>query len=392
MIFRKYFLLLILGLFIMGCSDNDSPKVEKLEKIDLSKTNLELVEGTSYQLFAKVIPYISDINLVWKSSDTDVISVMNNGIVTALSIGGAEVSVSAGGVLSTCFIKVVKKHIPVESVSIENSITLKVDEEYDLNIKILPENSSNKNYILLLSEKDVISTDGGASIVAVKPGICIITVSSYDGNKTAKCQVTVVDKNKKNTCIDKAGREYATIQIGNQVWMAENLAYLDSENFNNGAFVYDFVGSNLEEAKNNDLYKMFGVLYTYQSIDRCIPDGWHLPSDKEWQELELYIGMLEKDISSFGSRGSKSYTLMSEDGWSDLSFKPTNETKFSAKPAGYRSSLGSFKQINFRTVFWGSISDDGSIIGRALFNSSTKINRSKANSKSAYSVRLIKDL
>lgn len=388
---KKNLLLLILGLIIMGCSEKDSPKVLKVEKIEISKSTLELVEGSSYQLEAKVFPEIPDINMIWKSSDESIVSVMNNGIITALGIGEAEILASVGDIVSKCTIKVVKKHIPVKSVSIEKSLTLKVDEEYDLNIKILPENASNKSYKLSFSDEDVIFTDGEFSIMAVKAGKCVITVTTADGNKSANCDVTVVSKDDEFSCIDKAGRKYQTIQIGNQVWMAENLAYIDSELLNNGAYVYNYSGDDVKEAMSTENYKKFGVLYSYSSIESCIPKGWHIPSDEEWQELETYIGLSDKEISSYGSRGSKSYALMSKEDWQDLSFEATNETKFSAKPAGLRSSSGYFNQIFLRTVFWGGISEDGSIIGRALFNSSTKINRSKANPKSAYSVRLIKD-
>ena len=89
---------------------------------------------------------------------------------------------------------------------------------------------------------------------------------------------------------------YEFVQIGEQIWMAENLAYLPSvSNPDNGDsrypyyYVYGYEGSSISLAMGTDNYKEYGVLYNCEAAKIAYPDGWHLPSDEEWTVLTDYL-------------------------------------------------------------------------------------------------------
>lgn len=160
------------------------------------------------------------------------------------------------------------------------------------------------------------------------------------------------------------GHEYKWVKIGDQTWMAENLAYLPSVNqVTDGKFekycfyVYGYSGYNVGAAKANKNYAKYGVLYNWKAARENCPDGWHLPSDKEWQELERHLGMSAGEVVSMNWRrtGGVGKKLQSETG-----FKTgggTNEAGFGVLPAGCRGYEG-FESMGYCTYFWTSTPPD----------------------------------
>jgi uncharacterized protein (TIGR02145 family) len=92
-------------------------------------------------------------------------------------------------------------------------------------------------------------------------------------------------KMKKQFCDERDGKKYVYVQIGEQIWMAENLNYTicGSKCGSGGNF------SSLEDANTVNCDK-FGRLYDWYTALTVCPDGWHLPSDSEWTILTDYAG------------------------------------------------------------------------------------------------------
>lgn len=209
------------------------------------------------------------------------------------------------------------------------------------------------------------------------------------------------------TVTDIDGNIYQTVQIGTQLWMAENLKVThfrngdaiphiinDDEwiNTNNGA--YCFYNNTLSNAE------IYGNLYNWFAVDdiRCIaPEGWHIPTDDEIKELEITLGMSESEADNEGGRGTNEGSKLagSDDLWENSSLEENSEfgtSGFSLLPGGYRqSSNGHSLDMGYTGYFWSSSVSNNAAWKRDLFYHSTKVDRSSRNKNFGFSVRCIRD-
>jgi uncharacterized protein (TIGR02145 family) len=152
---------------------------------------------------------------------------------------------------------------------------------------------------------------------------------------------------------DIDGNTYKTIQIGTQSWMAENLR---TSKFNDGTSI-PLVESKADWNNqvtagycwyNNDpaTYKyIYGALYSWDASGsgRLCPTGWHVPSDEEWTALESFVNGNGKLIET----GSLHWKFSPAD-------LVTNETGFTALPAGRRLENGTFEGVESLAYWWNS--------------------------------------
>lgn len=168
---------------------------------------------------------------------------------------------------------------------------------------------------------------------------------------------------------ERDGKVYKTIKIGTQIWMAENLAYQTSS----GCWAYAGDPSNVPN---------FGYLYDWETAKKICPDGWHLPSYKDWRTLYENIG---------GERfaGTK---MKGNSGWKD-SGNGTNESGFDGLPGGARASDEEFFDIGSSGWWWTSTEGDtyDAIACVLYFDDESVGTSSGLTTGSALSVRCIKD-
>ena len=170
--------------------------IAKVSNISLNKTSASLTEGDTLTLTATITPSnATNKNVTWKSSNTSVAKV-SNGVVTALKAGSTTITVTTedGAKTATCQVTVNAKVYPVTSVSLsKSSTTLTEGGTITLTATINPSNATNKNVTWSSSNSSVASVSNGV-VTALKAGTTTITVTTEDGGKTAKCNVTVIAK------------------------------------------------------------------------------------------------------------------------------------------------------------------------------------------------------
>ncbi len=149
------------------------------------------------------------------------------------------------------------------------------------------------------------------------------------------------------------GQVYNTVQIGNQVWFAENLRYsgsipqVSSEAgwaaiWNNGnptgqpAWCYY-----LNDPSTDTIYGKLYNWYAAVSGGLC-PSGWHIPTDAEWTILINHLG--GEDVAG----GKMKSTIGWQPSWA------SNESCFSMPDGGWRGHLGDFTGSNSMTSLWSS--------------------------------------
>lgn len=208
-----------------------------------------------------------------------------------------------------------------------------------------------------------------------------------------------------DTVTDIDGNVYQIVKIGEQYWMAENLKVT---HFRNGEVIPNVM--NATEWSNqtagaycnyaNDTSKVYtyGRLYNWFAVDdnrNIAPAGWHVPTDEEWKELEMYQGMSQSDADDTGYRGTDEGGKLKETGtthWRSPNTGATNESGFSALPGGHRGSNGFFGSLGFDAHFWSSTEYSSSHAWRRhLYYNYSDIHRLNFSKNSGFSVRLIRD-
>ena len=142
-----------------------------------------------------------------------------------------------------------------------------------------------------------------------------------------------------STCADLCGEpvshegyDYSTVQIGEQCWFSENCRYLptvspsiEGNDTDPYYYVYDYQGTDLEEAQATANYETYGVLYNWPAVmtDEICPTSWHVPSDEEFTELTDFLG---------GESGAGS-AMKSTSGWNSDS-NGSNSSGFNGLPGG----------------------------------------------------------
>ncbi len=151
------------------------------------------------------------------------------------------------------------------------------------------------------------------------------------------------------------GQVYKTIEIGNQTWFAENLAYEGA-----GEEITDFEGWFLTATYEGWCYYendkatyggTYGILYQWGVASIVCPDGWHLPTRAEWTTLSESLGGKYEAGGKLKEAGTSH--------WLSPNYGATNESGFTALPAGMKGAQNPhyFVFVGDYAHFWGAEND-----------------------------------
>ena len=221
------------------------------------------------------------------------------------------------------------------------------------------------------------------------------------GIRTDSPTMTVL---REEAATDIDGNTYKVVKIGNQWWMAENLKVT---HYRNGDPIPNVTSNSGWEGLSTGAYCVYdnkeshadtyGYLYNWYAVNdwgNIAPAGWHVPTDEEWKQLEMHLGMSRSKADDELSRGKKEGGKMKEAGtthWDSPNTFATTASGLSARPGGWRGGDG-YRRMGDSAYFWTST--EGSFKhawDRCLSCRSSDVYRSDSRSGWGCSVRCVRD-
>lgn len=214
---------------------------------------------------------------------------------------------------------------------------------------------------------------------------------------------------------DQDGNTYATIQIGGQEWMAQNLA---TSIYRNGDIIPTGLSNSQWENTTSGAYGiyndnpaygfLYGNLYNWYAVNdprEVCPTGWHVPTDQDWTTLFVTLdpntdqNAIWQNPSSLLTGGLMKSTVMydlngeGQGYWYPPNVSATNLSGFSALPAGYKKISGGHEESYLTTAYWWSSTavNFTTAYNRAIYSSVGNAYRIVLDKKYGCSIRCVRD-
>ncbi len=173
------------------------------------------------------------------------------------------------------------------------------------------------------------------------------------------------------------GKTYKTVKIGEQIWLAENFSFTEGIPQIRDAEEWEKLGDNdkyaawcyyQNKAENG---KKFGILYTWAAALELAPEGWHLPTQEEFESLINYFGDEEEAYQALIKGGNSDWTFLL---------------------AGWRRNNGNFGNKDYYSGFWSASEQSDTKAWYCYLEPDYEHALTDFKNKSnGYSVRLIKN-
>ena len=173
---------------------------------------------------------------------------------------------------------------------------------------------------------------------------------------------TAEDKNLQPV-YDLDSNQYTVLKIGKQYWFKENLRtsqYNDTTPIATGLSDAEWkqtkAGAYAVYESRSAHGDVYGKLYNGFAVrtGKLCPKGWRIPTDKDWMELEAFLGLPAAELERTGERGNIADKLKTVEGWKASAFTNTDASGFSIMPAGARLDNGEYTTLTQYGNFWTS--------------------------------------
>jgi uncharacterized protein (TIGR02145 family) len=213
------------------------------------------------------------------------------------------------------------------------------------------------------------------------------------------------------TVKDTDGNVYKTITLGTQTWMAENLrttCYQNGDpipNIKNGLDWGPLTTGaycSFQNTTNRDSIANFGLLYnSWAAVDvrNIAPEGWHVPTDAEWDTLQNVVAGVEGGTTIYGNPVAGGKLMEAGSLHWGYANKADNSSGFTALPGGERSTYNNsetwsseFRYIGSIGNYWTSTTiNEMACLIRRMTTDFISITRSQSYNSFGYSIRCVKN-
>ncbi|MBN2461222.1 MAG: fibrobacter succinogenes major paralogous domain-containing protein [Candidatus Cloacimonetes bacterium] len=147
----------------------------------------------------------------------------------------------------------------------------------------------------------------------------------------------------------------------------------------------------------------YGALYNWYAVEEdstrgLAPEGWHVPTDEEIMELEMYLGMTYEEAHDTGWRGTNEGSKLAGNAnlWTNGALENDPEfgsSGFDFLPGGCRGNTsGYFYGLGNDGKFWSATENSTSTAwSRSLNYTDAQVGRSNDGKRNGFSVRCVRD-
>lgn len=197
---------------------------------------------------------------------------------------------------------------------------------------------------------------GGSAEFSSKPGTVVWTGSDFMGWNGTYWVSFTSGLRYQDLVGDADGNLYPIIEIGDQIWMVENLRTTMYRNGDPIVHLTDggqWAGTNSGAwcwYENDSQYELpYGKIYNWYAVNDnrgLCPIGWHVPDEQDWTDLFTFLG----GTSIAGGK----MKIPGIEYWSSPNSGASNSSGFRGFPAGYRATLGTFLGLGDYAFWWTS--------------------------------------